>query len=162
MGYPNKRVSMTDVHGEPQQGGYLPAEIWHDYMSAVTEGQPCVRFPEPKEPISYQPFFGKYASTGRSTQSNESARNEAETSSRKASSRTATAPAIPAAVGAQAAVMAGRQPETAAARSAERRRANPTTPAHANAPREPATAAPGGGGEANGDGGHPAGAGAGR
>ena len=32
MGYPNKRVSMTDVHGEPQQGGYLPAEIWHAYM----------------------------------------------------------------------------------------------------------------------------------
>ncbi len=45
MGYPNKRVSMTDVHGEPQQGGYLPAEIWHAYMAAVTEGQPCVRIP---------------------------------------------------------------------------------------------------------------------
>jgi penicillin-binding protein 1A len=64
MGYPNKRVSMTDVHGEPQQGGYLPAEIWHDYMAGVTEGQSCVPFPEPKESISYQPFFGKYASTG--------------------------------------------------------------------------------------------------
>ncbi len=64
MGYPNKRVSMTDVHGEPQQGGYLPAEIWHDYMAGVTEGRPCVPFPEPKEAISYQPFFGKYASTG--------------------------------------------------------------------------------------------------
>ena len=71
MGYPNKRVSMTDVHGEPQQGGYLPAEIWHDYMAAVTEGQTCLPFSEPKEPISYQPFFGHYASTGRSTQSNE-------------------------------------------------------------------------------------------
>ena len=59
MGYPNKRVSMTDVHGEPQQGGYLPAEIWHDYMAAVTEGKPCVPFPQPKESISYQPFFGK-------------------------------------------------------------------------------------------------------
>ena len=64
MGYPNKRVSMTDVHGEPQQGGYLPAEIWHDYMAAVTEGQPCVPFPEPHEQISYQPFFGKYQSMG--------------------------------------------------------------------------------------------------
>src|ERR1700684_337037 len=71
MGYPNKRVSMTDVHGEPQQGGYLPAEIWHDYMSTVTEGQSCIPFGEAKEPISYQPFFGHYASTGRSTQSNE-------------------------------------------------------------------------------------------
>jgi penicillin-binding protein 1A len=65
MGYPNKRVSMTDVHGEPQQGGYLPAEIWHDYMSTVTEGKPCVPFPEPKEAISYAPFFGKFATTGR-------------------------------------------------------------------------------------------------
>ena len=38
-------VPMTDVHGEPQQGGYLPAEIWHAYMAAVTEGQPCVAVP---------------------------------------------------------------------------------------------------------------------
>ena len=45
MGYPNKRVSMTDVHGEPQQGGYLPAEIWHAYMAGVIEGKPCVPFP---------------------------------------------------------------------------------------------------------------------
>jgi penicillin-binding protein 1A len=66
MGYPNRRVSMTDVHGEPQQGGYLPAEIWHDYMASVTEGQPCVPFPEPKESISYEPFFGRFATTGRS------------------------------------------------------------------------------------------------
>jgi membrane carboxypeptidase/penicillin-binding protein len=64
MGYPNKRVSMTDVHGEPQQGGYLPAEIWHAYMAAVTEGKPCVEFPPSKEAISYEPFYGKYASTG--------------------------------------------------------------------------------------------------
>ncbi len=68
MGYPNKRVSMTDVHGEPQQGGYLPAEIWHDYMAAVTEGEKCLSFPSPTEPISYQPFFGKYASTGAAAQ----------------------------------------------------------------------------------------------
>jgi penicillin-binding protein 1A len=66
MGYPNKRVSMTDVHGEPQQGGYLPAEIWHAYMAAVTEGQRCVPFHQPSETLSYTPFFGKYATTGRS------------------------------------------------------------------------------------------------
>ncbi len=64
MGYPNKRVSMTSVHGEPQQGGYLPAEIWHAYMSAVTEGHSCVSFPVAKESVSYQPFFGKFATTG--------------------------------------------------------------------------------------------------
>ncbi len=64
MGYPTKRVSMTDVHGEPQQGGYLPAEIWHDYMSAVTEGQPCASFPQPSESLTYAPFFGKFTTTG--------------------------------------------------------------------------------------------------
>jgi penicillin-binding protein 1A len=65
MGYPNKRIPMTDVHGEPQQGGALPAQIWKTYMSAVTEGEPCVEFPQPTEPLSYQPFFGHYATTGR-------------------------------------------------------------------------------------------------
>ena len=63
MGYPNKRVSMTDVHGEPQQGGYLPAEIWHAYMAAVTEGQKCTEFPPATEPLSYQPFFSKFQTT---------------------------------------------------------------------------------------------------
>jgi penicillin-binding protein 1A len=71
MGYPTKRVSMTDVHGEPQQGGYLPAEIWHAYMAAVTEGQSCQSFPEPKESISYEPFYGKFATTGQSRESSE-------------------------------------------------------------------------------------------
>jgi penicillin-binding protein 1A len=64
MGYPRGDVPMTDVHGEPQQGGYLPAEIWHVYMAAVTEGKACVPFPESKEAISYKPFYGKYATTG--------------------------------------------------------------------------------------------------
>jgi penicillin-binding protein 1A len=64
MGYPNTRVSMTDVHGQPQQGGYLPADIWHAYMSKVTEGKSCVPFPQAKESISYAPFYGKFATTG--------------------------------------------------------------------------------------------------
>jgi penicillin-binding protein 1A len=80
MGYPNKRVSMTNVHGQPQQGGYLPAEIWHAYMAAVTEGQKCVEFPSATEPVSYQPFFGKFASTGQSSQGSE---NSEENSGKK-------------------------------------------------------------------------------
>jgi penicillin-binding protein 1A len=76
MGYPSRRVSMTDVHGEPQQGGYLPAEIWHAYMAAVTEGKPCVEFPPAKESISYQPFFGRFASTGRLSESESSKNGE--------------------------------------------------------------------------------------
>ncbi|HYM54139.1 MAG TPA: transglycosylase domain-containing protein [Solirubrobacteraceae bacterium] len=78
MGYPNRRVSMTDVHGQPQQGGYLPAEIWHAYMAAVTEGKPCVEFPQPKETLSYQPFYGKYATTGQAQASRESEAGAAE------------------------------------------------------------------------------------
>jgi penicillin-binding protein 1A len=81
MGYPTKRVSMTDVHGEPQQGGYLPAEIWHAYMSSVEEGKTCVPFSPAKESISYQPFYGKFATTGQASSTHES-ENE-ESSSRK-------------------------------------------------------------------------------
>ncbi len=66
MGYPKGRVPMTDVHGEPQQGGALPAVIWHDYMSRVVEGH-CVEFPKPTEPIDYQPFFGKFATSGQAS-----------------------------------------------------------------------------------------------
>ena len=84
MGYPNERVPMTDVHGEPQQGGYLPAEIWHDYMAAVTEGQPCVEFPAVQEALSYQPFFGKYASTGLALAAQESGAARTEHSAKPA------------------------------------------------------------------------------
>jgi penicillin-binding protein 1A len=58
MGYPNKDVPMTDVHGQPQQGGYLPAQIWHDYMLPVV-GTHCVPFPAPKVPLVYKAFTGK-------------------------------------------------------------------------------------------------------
>jgi penicillin-binding protein 1A len=69
MGYPNRRVSMTDVHGEPQQGGYLPAEIWHAYMTPVTEGHPCASLHESNAGITFKPFYGKYASTGQALKS---------------------------------------------------------------------------------------------
>jgi membrane peptidoglycan carboxypeptidase len=76
MGYPTKRVSMTSVHGQSQQGGYLPAEIWHAYMSAVVEGKTCVPFSSSSESLSYQPFYGKFATTGQSSSSSESEREE--------------------------------------------------------------------------------------
>jgi penicillin-binding protein 1A len=71
MGYPNRRVPMTSVHGEAQQGGRLPADIWHAYMSAVTAGKPCPPLNESSTGISYQPFFGKYATTGQSKSAEE-------------------------------------------------------------------------------------------
>ncbi len=60
IGYPKQRVSMTDVHGQPQQGGYIPAQIWHDYMSQVVGSSNCASFPAPSAPIQYQSFSGKY------------------------------------------------------------------------------------------------------
>lgn len=68
MGYPNKRVPMIDVHGEAQQGGALPAVIWHDYMEPVVDGK-CAAFPEPTEPLIYKPFYGKFALAGQAAES---------------------------------------------------------------------------------------------
>ncbi|HTR89914.1 MAG TPA: transglycosylase domain-containing protein [Solirubrobacteraceae bacterium] len=65
MGYPKRDIAMTDVHGEPQQGGYLPAEIWHTYMQPVTEGHPCAPLDESNEGLTFKPFFGHFATTGR-------------------------------------------------------------------------------------------------
>jgi penicillin-binding protein 1A len=76
MGYPTKRVSMTSVHGESQQGGALPAVIWHDYMSAVTEGHPCAPLHESSTGISFQPFYGKFAATGLATAAAENEKSE--------------------------------------------------------------------------------------
>ncbi len=83
MGYPSRRVSMTSVHGEAQQGGRLPADIWHAYMSSVLEGKTCVQFPSPGQPLSYQPFFGKFATTGQSeSERSESGKGEGTTKSK--------------------------------------------------------------------------------
>ncbi|HEX4110614.1 MAG TPA: transglycosylase domain-containing protein [Solirubrobacteraceae bacterium] len=62
MGYPNKSVPMLDVHGEEQQGGALPAQIWHDYMTQVV-GSKCVPFPKITQPIKYEPFYGHFATS---------------------------------------------------------------------------------------------------
>jgi len=170
MGYPNRRVSMTDVHGEPQQGGYLPAEIWHDYMASVTEGQPCIEFPQPKEPISYQPFFGKYASTGRTTQGNENSKESPEAKEKKAGEKVkpphTNSPGQGAGGGAGTGTGGGGNGAGGGNQGAGGGGggANPTPPEpNANAPSEPTAAAPGGGGgAANGNGGNTGGAGAGQ
>ncbi|HEY3865793.1 MAG TPA: transglycosylase domain-containing protein [Solirubrobacteraceae bacterium] len=160
MGYPNKRVSMTDVHGEPQQGGYLPAEIWHDYMASVTEGQSCIEFPQAKEPISYQPFFGHYASTGRATQSSEFSQESPETQEKKPGVKVKP----PSTTGPGQDGGAGGGDTGGGGGDGGGGTGNPATPEpNANAPSEPTTATPGGGGgAANGNGGNTGGAGAGQ
>jgi penicillin-binding protein 1A len=65
IGYPNAKVPMTDVHGIQVNGGSLPAQIWHDYMS-VAHGNDCSEFPQPKEPAQFSQFYGKYSGSGSS------------------------------------------------------------------------------------------------
>jgi penicillin-binding protein 1A len=99
MGYPSRRVSMTSVHGEPQQGGALPAQIWHTYMGAVTEGKPCAPLPQSSEAIAYQPFYGKFATTGQSQPFGESEQENQHAKKPKrhgAGGATPNGPAVPA------------------------------------------------------------------
>jgi penicillin-binding protein 1A len=63
VGYPNSKIPMMDVHGIEVNGGSLPAQIWHDYMS-VAIGSDCADFAQPTESFNAQPFFGSYSSNG--------------------------------------------------------------------------------------------------
>ena len=64
MGYPKSDVSMTDVHGQAQYGGDLPAQIWHNFMSGVVT-PPCAQFLSPTaDAMTYLPFSGHYQQVG--------------------------------------------------------------------------------------------------
>jgi penicillin-binding protein 1A len=64
MGYPKTDVSMTDVHGQAQFGGDLPAQIWHNFMTAAVT-PPCASFVSPTaDPMSYLAFSGHYQQVG--------------------------------------------------------------------------------------------------
>lgn len=56
VGYPDSKVSMTNVHGIPVNGGSFPAAIWGQYM-ATARGDDCSDFPVPSEPFprAYEP-----------------------------------------------------------------------------------------------------------
>jgi|SRR6188768_188514 len=59
VGYPQSNaIEMTSVHGITVFGGTFPAEIWHSLYSGAEI--PCEEFEQPKNPISWAPFFGKY------------------------------------------------------------------------------------------------------
>ena len=60
VGYPESNdISMSSVHGRTVFGGTYPAEIWHSLYSGA--GVPCEEFEEPKEKISWAPFYGRYS-----------------------------------------------------------------------------------------------------
>jgi penicillin-binding protein 1A len=65
VGFPNALTEMRSVHGIEVQGGSFPAQIWHDYMN-VAHGGDCESFPQPQNPVKFDPFFGHYSSTGKS------------------------------------------------------------------------------------------------
>ena len=69
VGYPDSQVRMyTEYHGGSVAGGTFPAEIWGDYTRAVMGGY-CEDFPAPTQPMTFTKFYGKYASSGRSSSS---------------------------------------------------------------------------------------------
>ena len=57
LGYPDALISTGE------QGGGRPASIWTAFMQ-VAHGEDCDDFPEPTEAFESSPFFGKYSSTG--------------------------------------------------------------------------------------------------
>jgi penicillin-binding protein 1A len=62
VGYPQSNaIEMTSVHGITVFGGTFPAEIWHSLYSGAEI--PCEEFEQPKNPISWAPFFGKYTAS---------------------------------------------------------------------------------------------------
>jgi penicillin-binding protein 1A len=65
VGYPKSRVQMNGLYigGRNVDGGTYPADIWGNYMRAVTGGS-CGEFRKPSKPFQAQPFFGKYSKRG--------------------------------------------------------------------------------------------------
>jgi penicillin-binding protein 1A len=64
VGYPNENVHMlSEYHGSGVAGGTFPAEIWGDYMRAITRGK-CGEFKAAKSTPQYSAFNGKYSERG--------------------------------------------------------------------------------------------------
>ncbi len=62
VGYPNALKEMRGIHGIDVAGGTFPAQIWGAFMGRAKDG--CGDFRAPSHPVSFVPFYGKYASQG--------------------------------------------------------------------------------------------------
>ena len=63
VGYPqSNEISMTSVHGITVFGGTFPAEIWNSVYT--NGGVPCEEFSQPKQAISWAPFYGQFTQSG--------------------------------------------------------------------------------------------------
>ena len=66
VGYPNALIEMRSVHGISVAGGTFPAQIWGSFMD-VAKGGNCDSFRPSVDSPEFSPFYGKYASTGTSS-----------------------------------------------------------------------------------------------
>ena len=66
VGYPeSNEIEMTSVHGTTVFGGTFPADIWH---SLYANGEvPCEEFDEPRQPISWAPYYGSFTAAAPSS-----------------------------------------------------------------------------------------------
>jgi penicillin-binding protein 1A len=66
VGYPeSNEIEMTSVHGTTVFGGTFPADIWHSlYANAEV---PCEEFDEPKQQVSWAPYYGSFTAPAPST-----------------------------------------------------------------------------------------------
>jgi len=68
VGYPeSNEISMSSVHGIIVFGGTFPADIWHSLYTGA--GVPCEEFAEPEGQVSWAPYYGRYARSGPSDDS---------------------------------------------------------------------------------------------
>jgi penicillin-binding protein 1A len=82
VGYPESNdIEMTSVHGITVFGGTFPAEIWNDLY--VNGEVPCEEFEEPKTPVSWAPYYGKFTQSGPSEDYDESFSEEDESEAKR-------------------------------------------------------------------------------
>jgi penicillin-binding protein 1A len=56
VGYPKSARPMVNVEGYPSvYGGTIPAAIWHDFMTAATQGMPALGFPAASYDVYAEP-----------------------------------------------------------------------------------------------------------
>ena len=52
VGYPGREVPLENVEGIPQVfGGSIPAEVWHDFMTAAVTRLPVLNFAAPTSTV---------------------------------------------------------------------------------------------------------------
>jgi penicillin-binding protein 1A len=64
VGYPNRQIQMTSVHGISVSGGSFPAEIWRRFMEDALAGTPPLDWIQPAELPLWEPWQGQYQLEG--------------------------------------------------------------------------------------------------